>query len=225
MENNLIYENPHCLPRELCETIINFFEEEGDARYKGIVMSGVYEEIKNTLDFIIPNDGENKKWERINNVLIKSLKTNIDLYLKHINDKYEISICDSTKISIEPFLIQKYKKGVGKYEYHNDFQLRDTDYRILTFLWYLNNITEGGETEFFGDIKITPEDGKLIIFPANWTFPHCGKMPLSSDKYIVTGWVYIDLTETDKLINTINIMNKPTTVDSFTQTDKPWYYK
>ena len=62
--------------------------------------------------------------------------------------------------------------------------------RKLTFLWYINDVEEGGETEFFGNHKIKPEAGKLILFPASWTFPHCGKMPISDDKYIITGWLW-----------------------------------
>jgi hypothetical protein len=49
---------------------------------------------------------------------------------------------------------------------------------------------EGGETELCIDLKIKPEKGKLLIFPASWLYPHSGKMPISNDKYIVTGWIY-----------------------------------
>jgi hypothetical protein len=50
----------------------------------------------------------------------------------------------------------------------------------------------GGETEITGYIKIKPKTGSLLLFPATWTYPHCGKMPISNDKYIITGWVYMD---------------------------------
>ena len=32
--------------------------------------------------------------------------------------------------------------------------------------------------------------GKLLIFPATWTYMHRGNVPISEDKYIVTGWLY-----------------------------------
>jgi hypothetical protein len=55
----------------------------------------------------------------------------------------------------------------------------------------LNDVIEGGETDFFaGDIKIRPKKGTLIFFPSSWTYPHSGKMPMSSNKYIITGWLY-----------------------------------
>jgi TATA-box binding protein (TBP) (component of TFIID and TFIIIB) len=31
--------------------------------------------------------------------------------------------------------------------------------------------------------------GKLLFFPADAGFPHCGYMPILSNKYIITGWL------------------------------------
>jgi hypothetical protein len=59
-------------------------------------------------------------------------------------------------------------------------------------MWYLNDVHEGGETEFFGSYLIKAEIGKMIIFPSDWMFPHCGKTPISNDKYVLTGWLYVD---------------------------------
>ena len=94
--------------------------------------------------------------------------------------------------------MQKYKSNVGFYQYHHDSHYAKDEpnirTRILTFIWYLNNVDEGGETEFFkGRIKIKPEKGKLLFFPSTWTFMHKGNMPISGNKYIVTGCVYADI--------------------------------
>ena len=97
------------------------------------------------------------------------------------------------------FQIQKYIANHGLYNYHHDtyFIKNNNSYtqmRILAFIWYLNTVDEGGETEFFnGRLKIKPEKGKLLIFPATWTYLHRGKMPISGDKYILTGWVNADI--------------------------------
>ena len=44
-------------------------------------------------------------------------------------------------------MIQRYVKNHGKYIYHNDFTINNGNPRVITFLWYLNTIEEGGETE------------------------------------------------------------------------------
>jgi hypothetical protein len=92
----------------------------------------------------------------------------------------------------ETFKIQRYRKNVGKYKYHNDWHWDNNNqsHRALTYLWYLNDVEEGGETEICIDLKIKPEKGKLLIFPASWLYPHCGRMPISNDKYILSGWIY-----------------------------------
>jgi hypothetical protein len=58
-------------------------------------------------------------------------------------------------------------------------------------MWYLNDVNEGGETLFFEKYSIKPQKGKIVIFPAEWFFQHKGKIPISNDKYIITGWIYI----------------------------------
>jgi hypothetical protein len=53
-------------------------------------------------------------------------------------------------------------------------------------------VENGGETEIWDDFKIKPETGKLLLFPSSWTFPHRGVMPISDNKYIITGWLYVN---------------------------------
>ena len=68
----------------------------------------------------------------------------------------------------------------------------DNLHRVIVYLWYLNDVYDGGETEIYNNILIKPEAGKLLIFPALWYYKHRGKMPLSNDKYVITGWFYTE---------------------------------
>jgi hypothetical protein len=55
---------------------------------------------------------------------------------------------------------------------------------------YLNDVEEGGETEFLHQGKrIKPTKGTLILAPASYTHAHRGNPPLSNDKIIITSWV------------------------------------
>ena len=63
----------------------------------------------------------------------------------------------------------------------------------LTFILYLNDIEEGGETEFlYYSKRIKAEKGKLIMWPAGFTHTHRGNPPLTDVKYILTGWLEFD---------------------------------
>jgi len=48
----------------------------------------------------------------------------------------------------------------------------------------------GGETEFlFQDVKITPREGKLVLFPPFWTHEHRGATLQTGEKYLATTWL------------------------------------
>lgn len=196
-----VYQNPNSISNEICDIIIAYFEEE-ESRYKGVTSQGLNEDVKNTIDFVIPNQEEETKWTKICELLTCQLQENITEYMKSLkshpnflSDDYRFLY--AKYLSEDNYQIQKYKKGEGKYVYHEDSSIdwERQRYRVITFLWYLNDIEEGGETEILGDILVKPERGKLLLFPACWTFPHRGKIPISSDKYIITGWFYVNRDE------------------------------
>ena len=77
------------------------------------------------------------------------------------------------------------------YHWHIDGGSHEFSQRQLVAVWYLNDVEgPGGETEFlFQDIKIRPEQGKLVLFPPFWTHEHRGATLKKGVKYIATTWV------------------------------------
>jgi hypothetical protein len=198
-----IYINKKSLSSEVCRDLIELFENE-ERKYDGVTRGGLQKNIKDTKDFVIPEN--EPKWYKYYHLFHHELTRNLQIYLNKLNDNSSFKNqnqnttniykhFENAKISHSIFMLQRYIMNEGKYVYHNDFSI---DYntkknRIITYLWYLNDVEEGGETDFPDiNIKVKPETGKLVLFPATWDFPHCGKMPISSNKYIVTGWLYVD---------------------------------
>lgn len=197
MDTNYIYTKQNSLPSELCDEIIDYYNQEGKNRYEGVTAGGLNKNTKDTLDFCIPTNIDiNNKWFKINDILSSELQENLKIYIKNIENKLcndstaDYKIFDVNYFKENVFMVQKYKKQKGKYIYHNDFSIDKNGYRVITYLWYLTDVEEGGETEMWYDLKIKPEKGKLLLFPSHFAFPHCGKMPISSDKIIITGWLY-----------------------------------
>jgi len=193
---SFIFIKSNSICHDLCDEIISKFEDEPD-KYIGLTLGGVQKDTKDTTDFIIPNNCE--EWYKIRKCLLKVLTQNIDEYLDNLsncenykNTEHSFLPIDKKNVIFYNFMVQRYIKNEGRYVYHNDsnINVEKNEYRIMTYLWYLNDVEEGGETVFWNDHKIKPEKGKLILFPASWTFPHCGRMPISSNKYIITGWIY-----------------------------------
>ena len=199
---NYLLINQKSISKELCIDIIHAFENES-IKYEGKTSGGVNKNVKDTLDFSIPlnTNIKNEKWSKIRSLLDKELQYNIKKYVNKLDsfmeNKEELTkyqTFSSNNVSFEVMQIQKYAKLQGKYINHQDSNIEWTNkkHRVVTYLWYLNDIEEGGETEFWSSYRIKPEAGKLVFFPATWTYPHRGMIPISHDKYIITGWIYVD---------------------------------
>ncbi len=86
--------------------------------------------------------------------------------------------------------LQRYQKG-EYYHWHVDADNPVLAPRQLVALWYLNDVVDsGGETEFiFQDVRVTPEQGKLVLFPPFWTHEHRAAVINKGTKYIATTWL------------------------------------
>ena len=90
---------------------------------------------------------------------------------------------------ISDFKIQKTKPTEGYHAWHYESSPLYPN-RILAYTLYLNDIEEGGETEFlYQSLRVKPKQGTLVLWPSGYTHIHRGNPPLSEEKYIVTGWV------------------------------------
>lgn len=96
---------------------------------------------------------------------------------------------------LAPVNAQKYEKGKGNYGYwHSEIYPQpgpnDALHRMLLFIFYLNDVEEGGETDFYYQNKsVRPKAGSMVIAPCGFTHTHRGNIPISSDKYILTSWM------------------------------------
>jgi len=68
----------------------------------------------------------------------------------------------------------------------------DNEPRAFVFTIYLNDVEEGGETEFLHFSKrVQPKTGRIVIWPAGFPYVHRGNSPLSGEKYILTSWMML----------------------------------
>jgi prolyl 4-hydroxylase len=63
--------------------------------------------------------------------------------------------------------------------------------RDISIVGYLNEDFEGGETFFDRqNIKVKPQQGSAIVFPAYYTHPHQALPVTRGRKYVFTSWLY-----------------------------------
>ena len=184
--NNLIYVKDDVLSNVQCENMINYIESSSQINKTSITT-------RSYNNFYSMPINKQQLCNNYGNELKLIIKNSLNEYLDSspvVSQYFElysdiIRYCDD-------FHLFKYEQNNGKFEYHDDFRIEENKYRILTFLWYLNDVDVGGETEFFDEIKIKPKQGRLLVFPCAWPYIHRGNIPQSSNKYIITGWVYVE---------------------------------
>lgn len=115
-----------------------------------------------------------------------------DNYFPMYADEYGVLLSDKNEYTINEMKIQKTKVGGGYHVWHYENSKPNVLRRVLVYCLYLNDVEEGGETEFlyFGK-RVKPKKGTMMIFPAHFTHTHRGNPPISNEKYLLNGWVEI----------------------------------
>ena len=88
--------------------------------------------------------------------------------------------------------LQKTEPLEGYHIFHCENSNWAYRHRVLAWMIYLNNVSDGGETYFpTQKRKLKPKEGDHYIWPAYFTHPHKGLVSNTQVKYIATGWVYL----------------------------------
>jgi hypothetical protein len=124
---------------------------------------------------------------------LKTMMFNFDIawnhYIKNVgaDDAYGVPFHFTT------LKIQKTLPTEGYHVWHIEHgQGYGNEARAFVFSIYLNDVKEGGETEFLHFSKrVKPKTGRIVIWPAGFPYVHRGNPPLSGEKYILTSWMML----------------------------------
>lgn len=181
--NDLIQIYDDALEPELCQLIIQAFEDNTN--------SHEVIDIDKKPSFTQLNLTELTN----NSERLKIIQNQILFKILHYKKEYYEFISDKVfpqKNRFEYLRIKKYKNdGNDLFDTHVDVMDQGTSQRFLSFLFYLNDVEQGGETLFEG-LTIQPKCGRLIMFPPLWMFPHKGCIPVSNEKYILTTYLHYE---------------------------------
>lgn len=181
---DFIYIEENTLSKDFCNHCIKKFEND-DRKCDGVFNNGnsgmpvVDSTVKQSTDLYISSESD---WNEENLTFDKSLSEHYESYVgKTFSEEYR----NDFRARSKGFQIQRTEPGQF-YRYHSD-SYRD---RLVTYIWYLNDIFEDGYTEFEFGLKVQPRTGKILLFPATWQYLHRGYPPKSETKYLCTGWLY-----------------------------------
>tara|TARA_R100001443_G_scaffold87472_1_gene93968 strand:- start:165 stop:797 length:633 start_codon:yes stop_codon:yes gene_type:complete len=170
---------------ELCKKLINIFEKEKDSkaydRYNSEKMA------KGIKDDLAISFSKSNNWPDEIEEVCKILRDALSIYDQKTG---YANFCGIIDLHFTTIKIQKTIPGGGYHVWHTERSHRDLSCkRALVWTMYLNDIKEGGETEFLMQKqRIKAKTGRVCIFPADYPYVHRGNPPLQKDKYILTSW-------------------------------------
>jgi hypothetical protein len=179
--NDFIHVYDDVLNSSICNSLIEIFETYSDK----------HERIENNKrpNFTQFNLTQNSNLTDDINQIHKFL---ISIVFEYKKKYYEFvdSRCFPSDHAFEQFRIKRYlNDGNDMFDAHVDVTDHESSRRFLSFMWYLNDVNDGGET-IFDDLVIKPKTGRMIVFPPLWMFPHIGKPPVSNSKYILSTYLH-----------------------------------
>ena len=180
---------------KLCNDIIDFFNNNKNLQKQGVTASGKDLKKKSRIDITVnPNDLKKPKFEILNQYINEMHKCFLDY-----QNQWPFLKSMLKTVYVPSFNIQKYFPGDHFAALHTERSSLPTLHRLFAWMTYLNDVDDGGQTNFgHYKIKIKPEIGKTLIWPAEWTHAHSGEILKSGKKYIVTGWMHFPISDEEQ---------------------------
>lgn len=165
------------LGADFCNDVIHRFEND-PRKVNGKVGDGQYRpDFKATteIDFVEVRQG----WEDVINTANLRLAQHLKEYMSRWAEAFR-----AVEVHHEGFRMVRYQQG-QQFDWHSD-NIGGSYTRVMTAVWYLNTVEEGGLTEFrWAGENIQPVQGRFLIYPVGWPFFHRDAPPASGPKYII----------------------------------------
>ena len=167
MEDNFngIEEYRNVFPIDYCKQLIETFEQRASMQ-----LTEHQTGFKNQDERIFMDMSNHNNMFHVDADLCKFFyQTVVKTYEEKYGKKYD-SLRAVVQHSPKGMSIQKTRPHQGYHAWHCECADLCTSSRVMAYTLYLNSVEEGGETEFlYQGVKIKPEPGKLVFFPAYYT--------------------------------------------------------
>ena len=188
--NNFIGVYDNYITKEECNKAIKLYEEQNKFNNTlnriGFEKSSV---LKKQDQQFFANEGNIDVWWES----LKPMMFNFDISFKHYIENTGANDVYGVPFHFTCLKIQKTLPTEGYHVWHIEHGKGfDNEARAFVFSIYLNDVEDGGETEFLHFSKrVKPKTGRIVIWPAAFPYLHRGNPPLSGEKYILTSWMML----------------------------------
>ena len=188
--DNLIRVYDDVVDEESCERMIKMFEDSKDTELVKL------EDGDNSISFTQLTMSEHKEWASVQAGML-------EMFQEYIG-RYNIDVSLKAKqwpptYGYEAIRMKRYfNNDYDRFDPHVDVLNHETSRRFLAFFIYMNDVEEGGETEFvnlykpgtYVPFKVEAKRGRLLMFPPLWPWYHAGRKPISNNKYIIHSYCH-----------------------------------
>jgi len=131
---------------------------------------------------------KNTVWMETNVLVQQAYVQCVSEYL----DEMDLGPDFPSKYAFEEFRLKRYVAGTDdEFKDHVDVQDYFSARRFLVCFLYLNDVKDGGNTEFPKlDHTIQPKRGRMLVFPSNWMYRHAGRPVIRGTKYILGTYLH-----------------------------------
>ena len=181
------------LSKDLCRTAIEHYERD-PRRHPGYTVDSrgekkSYDAVKVSTDLGIDAEGI---WKEIHEQLHEAVSRVVSSIAA------QFPSLQVWPLRTTGYKLQHYRKDEGHFKWHFDALGPGAWERQLALVLFLNSVAEGGETRFHRqNLQLKPVAGDAVFFPTFWTHMHCGEIPRSEDKYIVSSFVCFEIPGAD----------------------------
>jgi len=188
--NNFIGVYDNYITEQDCNKAINLYEDQNKfnntINRMGFEKASILQK-QDQQYFAAPNNID-VWWESL-----KPMMVNFDLAWNHYVQHTGASDAYGVPFHFTDLKIQKTLPTEGYHVWHIEHGKGfSNEARAFVFSIYLNDVEEGGETEFLHFSKrVKPKTGRIVIWPAGFPYIHRGNSPLLGEKYILTSWMML----------------------------------
>jgi len=184
-----VYDN--YITKEECNKAIKLYESQNKFKntFNRISHEQASVNFKKDKQFFAIHNNLHIWWDEL-----KVLIFNFDIAWQHyIKNTGALDSYDEGPFHYTDLKIQKTLPTEGYHVWHIEHgKGYKMEARAFVFSIYLNDVEEGGETEFLHFSKrVKPKAGRIVIWPAGFPYLHRGNPPLSGKKYILTSWMLL----------------------------------
>ena len=178
------------VPAPFCDQLVDY----GNAYLNDTIAHTIGDGNSEIMDGATMYEGKQHRHDKsfLVNYASEKWAAQINQFLKScaLHYVYEYSQLKRVGLSSYDIKFQKTSPGGGYHLWHYESASAAFSQRELTWMIYLNDIEDGGETEFmYQKRRIKPTKGTVVMFPAGMCHVHKGNLVMGEkDKYIVTGW-------------------------------------